>query len=79
MWSDEIVQLLGIISSGRVWRRRNAECNPKNTTLSVKHYDLGLFALLSLEDFTATYCRMDRGENLLGSARILKMDRRLPA
>ena len=32
MWSDETkIELFGINSSRRVWRKRNAEYNPKNT------------------------------------------------
>ena len=37
-WSDETkIELFGINSTRRVWRKRNAECNPKNTIPTVKH------------------------------------------
>ena len=38
MWSDETkIELFGINSTRRVWRKRNAEYNPKNTIPNVKH------------------------------------------
>ena len=38
MWSDETkIELCGINSTRRVWRKRNAEYNPKNTIPTVKH------------------------------------------
>ena len=38
MWSDETkLKLFGINSTHRVWRKRNAEYNPKNTIPTVKH------------------------------------------
>ena len=38
MWSDETkIELFGINSSRHVWRKRNAEYNPKNTIPTVKH------------------------------------------
>ena len=38
MWSDETkIELFGINSTHRVWRKRNAEYNPKNTIPTVKH------------------------------------------
>ena len=38
MWSDETkIELFVINSTRRVWRKRNAECNPKNTIPTVKH------------------------------------------
>ncbi len=38
LWLDETkIQLFGIISTRRVWRRRNAAYNPKNTVPTVKH------------------------------------------
>ncbi len=37
-WSDETkIELFGINSTRRVWRRRNAACDPKNTIPTVKH------------------------------------------
>ena len=38
MWSDETkIELFGINWTRRVWRKRNAEYNPKNTIPTVKH------------------------------------------
>ena len=38
MWSDETkIELFGINSTCRVWRKINAEYNPKNTIPTVKH------------------------------------------
>ncbi len=38
LWSDETkIQLFGINSTCRVWRRRNAAYDPKNTIPTVKH------------------------------------------
>ena len=38
MWSDETtIELFGINSTRRVWRKRNAEYNTKNTIPTVKH------------------------------------------
>ena len=38
MWSDETkIELFGINSTRRVWRKRNAEYSPKNTIPTVKH------------------------------------------
>ena len=38
MWSDETkIELFGINSTRRVWRKRNAEYKPKNTIPTVKH------------------------------------------
>ena len=38
MWSDETkIELFGINSTRRVWRKINAEYNPKNTIPTVKH------------------------------------------
>ena len=38
MWSDETkIELFGINSTRRVWRKRNAEYNLKNTIPTVKH------------------------------------------
>ncbi len=37
LWSDEIeIQLFGIHSTRRVWRRRNAAYDPKNTIPTIK-------------------------------------------
>ncbi len=38
LWSDETkIELFGINSTRRVWRRRNADYHPKNTIPTVKH------------------------------------------
>ncbi len=38
LWSDETkIQLFGINSTRRVWRRRNAAYDPKNTIPTIKH------------------------------------------
>ncbi len=38
VWSDETkIELFGINSTCRVWRRRNAAYEPKNTIPTVKH------------------------------------------
>jgi hypothetical protein len=38
LWSDETkMELFGINSTRRVWRRRNAACDPKITIPTVKH------------------------------------------
>ena len=38
MWSDETkIELFGINSTRHVWRKRNAEYDPKNTIPTVKH------------------------------------------
>lgn len=38
MWSDETkVELFGINSTRRVWRKKNTELHPKNTIPTVKH------------------------------------------
>ncbi|KAK6319203.1 hypothetical protein J4Q44_G00104140 [Coregonus suidteri] len=41
MWSDETkIELFGLYSTRRVWRKKNDEYNPKNTIPTVKHGDL---------------------------------------
>ncbi|KAI4882550.1 hypothetical protein NFI96_034484 [Prochilodus magdalenae] len=38
LWSKETnIELFGINSTCRVWRKRNADYDPKNTILTVKH------------------------------------------
>ncbi len=38
LWSDETkIQIFGINSTRRVWRRRNAAYDPKNTVPTIKH------------------------------------------
>ena len=60
IWSDETkIELFGINSTRRVWRKRNAEYNPKNTIPTVKHGVVTLcFAAVSQlrgqDDFTVS-------------------------
>ena len=52
MWSDETkIEPFGINLTRHVWRKRNAEYNPKNTIPTVKHA-FGVF--LSYEDRTTS-------------------------
>ncbi len=38
LWSDETqIELFGINSTRRVWKRRNAAYDPKNTIPTIKH------------------------------------------
>ncbi|KAL0168713.1 hypothetical protein M9458_036935, partial [Cirrhinus mrigala] len=85
LWSDETkIELFGISSTCRVWRRRNAAGDPKNTIPTVKHGggNIMLWGCLSAEGTGklhhikgsmdgAMYCQI-LGENLLPS---LKMGR----
>ena len=83
MWSDETkIELFGIDSIRRVWRKRNAEYNPKNTIPTVKHGggNLILWGCLSakFQFLTLLYrgeamYRETLGDNLLPSVRELKM------
>ena len=51
MWSDETkIELFGINLTRHVWRKRNAEYNPKNTIPTVKH---GAGNLMLLGRFSA--------------------------
>ena len=58
MWSDETkIELFGINSTRRVWRKRNAEYNPNNTIPTVKHGGgslmlWGCFSAKGQDDFT---------------------------
>ena len=57
MWSDETkIELFGINSTRRVWRKRNAEYNPKNIIPTVKHGggNLMLWGLRGQDDFTVS-------------------------
>ena len=88
MWSDETkMELFGINSTCQVWRKRNAEYNPKNTIPILKH---GGGNLMLWRCFSAKWTgRLHRiegrmngaisreilGDNLLPSVRALKMGR----
>uniref|UniRef100_A0A4W5MQ49 Uncharacterized protein n=1 Tax=Hucho hucho TaxID=62062 RepID=A0A4W5MQ49_9TELE len=60
LWSDESkMELFGINSTRRVWRRRNAAYDPKNTIPTVKHGGgnimlWGVFLLRGQDNFTAS-------------------------
>ena len=88
VWSDETkIELFGINSTRRVWRKRNAEYNPKNTIPTVKHGGgnlvlWGCFSATGTEQRHHMEVRMNgamyRGilaDNLLPSVRALKMGR----
>ena len=86
MWSDETkIELFGINSTRRVWRKRNAEYNPKNTIPTVKHGggNLMLWVCFSAKGtgrlhriegrMNGAMYREILGNNLLPSVRALKM------
>ena len=84
MWSDETkIELFGINSTRRVWRKRNAEYNPKNTIPTVKHGggNLMLWGCFSAKgtgrlhriEGNGAICWEIWGNNLLPSVRTLKM------
>ena len=88
MWSDETkIELFGINSTCHVWRKRNAEYNPKNTIPTVKHGggNLMLWGYFSAKGTGQLHCIEGRmngamyremlGDNLLPSVRALKMGR----
>ena len=88
LWSNETkMELFGINSTRRVWRRRNAAYDSKNTIPTVKHGggNIMLWGCFSakgtgqLHRITGTMdgamYRQILGENLLPSARALKMGR----
>ena len=88
MWSDETkIELFGINSTRRVWRKRNAEYNPKNTIPTVKHGGGNLmFWMYISANRTGRLHRIEGrmngvmyreilGDNLLPSVRALKMGR----
>ena len=58
MWSDETkIELFGINLTRHIWRKRNAECNPKNTIPTVKHGGgnfEGVSQLRGQDDFTVS-------------------------
>ena len=86
MWSDETkIELFGINSTRRVWRKRNAEYNPKNIIPTVKHGGgnlmlWGCFSAKGTGRFHRIEGRMNGAmhrdilsDNLLPSVRALKM------
>uniref|UniRef100_A0A4W5NXZ3 Transposase Tc1-like domain-containing protein n=1 Tax=Hucho hucho TaxID=62062 RepID=A0A4W5NXZ3_9TELE len=88
LWSDETkMELFGINSNRRVWRRRNAAYDPKNTIPTVKHGggNIMLWGCFSAKGtgqlhrikgtMDGAMYRQILGENLLPSARALKMGR----
>ncbi|KAI3355043.1 hypothetical protein L3Q82_017920 [Scortum barcoo] len=86
MWSDETkIELFGINSTRRVWRKKKDEYHPKNTIPTVKHGggNIMLWGCFSAKG-TAPYRGEDGwghvscgilGNNLLPSVRALKMGR----
>ena len=88
LWSDETkIELFGINSTRRVWREKKADLNPKNTIPTVKHGggNIMLWGCFSAKGTGRLYRIEGRmngamyqeilGENLLPSARLLKMGR----
>ena len=86
MWSDETkIELFGINSTRRVWRKRNAEYNPKNTIPTVKHGGGMLWGCFSAKGtgrlhriegrMNGAMYREIWGDNLLPSVRALKIGR----
>ena len=85
MWSDETkIELFGINWTRHVWRKRNAEYNPKNTIPNVKHGGgnlmlWGCFSAKGTGRLHRIEGRMNGGEimgdNLLPSVRALKIGR----
>ena len=86
MWSDETkIELFGVNSTRRVWRKRNAEYKPKNTIPTVKHRgrNLMLWGCFSAKGTGRLYRFEGRmngamyreilGDNLFPSVRVLKM------
>ncbi len=88
MWSDETkIELFGINSTRRVWRKKKDEYNPKNTIPTVKHGDgnIMLWGCFSAKGtgrlhriegrmVGAMYSKI-LADNLLPSVRALKMGR----
>ena len=88
MWSDETkIELFGINTTHRVWRKRNDEYNPKNTIRTVKHGggNLMLWGCFSAKGtgwlhriegkMNGALYREILADNLLPSVRALKMGR----
>ncbi|CDQ82278.1 unnamed protein product [Oncorhynchus mykiss] len=88
MWSDETkIELFGLNSTRRVWRKKKDEFNPKNTIPTVKHGGgniilWGCFSAKGTGQLHRIEGRMDGAmyreilaNNLLPSVRALKMGR----
>lgn len=88
MWSDETkMELFGVNSTRRVWRKKKDQYNPKNTIPTVKYGggNIMLWGCFSAKGTGRLYCikqRMDGAmyrqilsNNLLPSVRALKMSR----
>ncbi|KAI4880060.1 hypothetical protein NFI96_000993 [Prochilodus magdalenae] len=83
MWSDETrIELFGKNSTGRFWRKKDAELHPKNTIPTVKHGggDIMLWGCFSAKG-TGRLIRVQERMNgtmyceILPSVRALKMER----
>ncbi|KAJ8389963.1 hypothetical protein AAFF_G00112480 [Aldrovandia affinis] len=87
LWSDETkIELFGINSTRRVWRKKKAALDPKNTIPTVKHGggNIMLWGCFSAKGtgrlhriegrMNGAMYREILGENLLPSTRTLKMD-----
>lgn len=88
LWSDETkVELFGLNSIRRVWRKKNDEYHPNNTIPTVKHGagSIMLWGCFSAQGTGRLHCIKERmngamycdilGKNLLPSVRALKMGR----
>jgi len=88
MWSDETkIELFGMNSTRRVWRKKNTELHPKNTIPTVKHGggNIMLWGCFSAkgtgrlfrvkERMNGAMYREILSQNLLPSVRALKMKR----
>ncbi|KAI4885645.1 hypothetical protein NFI96_007302 [Prochilodus magdalenae] len=88
LWSDETkIELFGLNSTRRVWRKKNTEYDPKNTIPTVKHgggsimfwgcfSSKGTGQLHRIDGkMNGAMYRKILGDNLLASARALKMGR----
>ncbi len=78
LWSDETkIKLFGINLTCRVWKRRNAAYDPKNTIPTIKHGggNITLWGCFSGDRTTAPHQRDDGPFTI--SARVLKQARAL--
>uniref|UniRef100_A0AAY5K006 Transposase Tc1-like domain-containing protein n=1 Tax=Esox lucius TaxID=8010 RepID=A0AAY5K006_ESOLU len=79
MWSDKTkIELFGLNSTHRVWRKKKDEYNPKNTILTVKHGGRNIKGTRRLhpieERMDGAMYREILANHLLPSVRALKMD-----